>query len=510
MSSSTPKKSEEKTQTAEDVDDPDSMWEVGNKIWAKGPVALMEGIIATARGPRPSIPDDFGKPDPDDTHHIHTLDTALLSASPMLQGVYSALPGNMREATVLTLLAAEVPFASAPNPQPVFDQMSQEHQSLPPLDGTATELKILTFNCGLLSRSHPLGHVSVPDYLTRREHMWKVLFARGHDILLLTEVFEKVDVDEAEKEAQIKGYSIYSGTTRLVAGQADREYHGLMIAIKKEFTEKGSSKIERWFDAQFAKEFSPGPSLKRGFLCWQFFHPNSSQPMAAVCGHCTAMADNVLIRTLQFRQLGIFIRKLPADCLVWAGGDLNAAPFYPTDEWFGAKKFVLKDNTMRISQDNLDKVVKKEYNSYWECATSYPIFLHYSGAVDLMSCREPAQDVANMSKLKPNYANAWKWPYGMEDCASQVGTDVMSATDLNSLHRKNYGKKCYRPGRYDYLFCRDARTADGNPAKLMRVESAGLTLKEEKEEYTKDALPVTLSDHFGVEATVKFVVGETR
>jgi len=501
-------KPEQKYQTAEEVDDPDSMWEVGDAIWAKGPVALMEGIVATARGPRPSIPADFGKEDPDDFHNIHKLDTALLSASPMLQGVYSALPQDMRDATVLDLLAAEVPFASAPNPKPLFEKMSNEHKELPPLEGNATALKILTFNCGLLSRSHPLGHVSVPDYLTRRKYMWNVLFSRGDDILLLTEVFEKVDVDEASKVAAAKGYRIYAGTSRLAPGQADREYHGLMIAMKMAFCVKGSVTRERWFDAQFAKEFSPGPSLKRGFLCWQFVHPHGDQPMAVVCAHCTAMADNVLIRTLQFRQLGIYIRKLPAECLVFAGGDLNAAPYYPTDKWYGAKKFVLKDKTKPISEDNLKEAVKKEYNSYWECATSYPIFLHYSGAVDLMSCREPAKDVENMEKLKPNYANAWKHPYGMENCASEVGTDVMTATDLNSLHKKNYGKKCYRPGRYDYLFCRDAHNKAGNPAKLMRVEKAGLTLKEESEEYTKDKSPVTLSDHFGVEATVNFVAGE--
>lgn len=270
--------------------------------------------------------------------------------------------------------------------------MAAHHAGLPPLD-QPTELKLLSFNCGLLSRSYPGGHVCVPDYLPRREHTGRELFSRGYDILLLQEVFEDVDVIALTKAAAEQKYVCY-------AGGEGRDRHVLMIAVASRCMAGEGKTAQHWFDAQYDVEFSPGPGLKRGFLSWTWRHP-AGREICAVCVHTTAFADFVAIRALQARQVGLFVRALPAETLAFVGGDFNAAPYYPTDKWTSAK-VVLKDEAKPATEQNVEKVEPHEYSSYWECAVMYFLFLHYSDLVDLQSCREflsPGTDRQRRSQL---------------------------------------------------------------------------------------------------------------
>jgi len=478
--------------TAKEVDEADSALEVASDLVSKGFLAAMEGIAAelTGSAQRPSLPADFG---------CTPADTAVLQGTPGLAYLALALPeGDRAGATVESVLKMEVAFESAPTPTPLFEAMAAEHQARPAVGSDAAPLKVLTFNCGLLSRSHLGGHVSVPDYLTRRQHTARVLFARGDDVLLLTEVFETVDVAMLQDEGGRAGYTFYAGD-----GAEERNAHGMVIALRNTCVDlsQPQTTTQSWFEHQYAAEYSPGPGLKRGFLAWEFCHKATGRPMCAVCAHTTAFSQFCVIRSLQSRQVGLFVRALASDVVALVGGDFNAAPYYPSDSWSTAKVKKVNDNEP-FSPGNVESVTLKASSNFFENACMYPLLLHYGGLVDTASCVAPATDVDAMREVFDGVGvtNAWRTPYGrcVEEAKAKLGELCITATDMNALHFKNYGSHCYFGGRYDYVLLRDQRG-------VCRVQSAGVTLKEAKSDYGTVLIdgqeaPVTLSDHYGFEA----------
>lgn len=400
----------------------------------------------------------------------HPLDDQLASESPLLTHLAEALPDAAGVTAGELVGDKRLVFDQAPDPSALFVAQAAEHAALPELVGDTQELRVLTYNVGLLDRSYFAGgRVAVPHVAERAQVLPERVMADDWDILLLQEVWEWEHVLLFAQAAEQNGYLWYAGT------ETAHIEHGLMILVKQSLVGGETLQVEVQFDDQRAIEHRPGPNIRRGYLEWGFTLEPTGEPIRLLNTHPQAFVDFWEVRNLQLRQVGLAANEVPADTLVLLGGDLNAGPYYPEDT-FG--------------QIDGDPVI-----GWWRNATAWPLMQHYGGLRDLSGAFSEAQDVVAMDALP-----AWSEAYldaPLAGTCDEVPADVFTGTDCNGIYFENYGGQEY-PARLDHLMWRDG-------AAQLRV------LETQQEYVTPEAVDgagtVELSDHYGVSARVQVGVG---
>lgn len=380
-------------------------------------------------------------------------DQAALADAPALAHLAAAYPDA---AVVADLFARDRVPTSAPDPSAWFDADRAAHAALPALQG-GTELKVLSYNVGLLDREYLLGRASVPNLSERRARQLDLLFAEGWDVLILQELWEWSDAQAFAQAASVAGYQAWIGSESL------HPYHGVGLFVRSSLVGLTNDQREVTYSAQRKLEKWPGPGLERAWLEWSFELAGSGETVVVVGTHLSPFMDFWHVRDLQARQLGLRVAALPADAIVVLGGDLNAGPYYSVDRWV---------NT-----------AGEEVNGFWRNASTLPLLAHYGGLVDARVLVNPPQDVAFGDAVPvgggPSYAET---PYGASGfCAEHRGT--WTATDCNGLSFSSYGGD-ELPSRMDHIFLRDG-------TGTLRVLDGGLAHAE-----VDPALGFELSDHY--------------
>lgn len=372
------------------------------------------------------------------------------------------------EGDLSTLLRADGGvFSTPPDPSALFSAQLEAHQALPALS-EATELRVLTFNTALLSRTYLGNLVEMPEIDARRDGMGEILFTAGYDVLLLQEVWEWADLLALQVEGAGHGYAVYGGTAGL------HSEHGLAIAIREDVIDwtVPQDQQEQQFAAQRKLEYWPGPDVRRGWLTWSFTLAGTSQRIHLYDLHATSFVSFWLQRELQARQVGMEAASRPDEDIVLLGGDLNSGPYYHTDVWTDG--------------------VGEEVPEWWRNAAAYALWLHYGEMYDALNAVRVPEDVSLGSSIPTDHTTYLTEPYGQAGWCDEVASTVFSATDCNMLYYQSYGGTEF-PARLDHIFIRD-------PAAAVRVQSAGLTMDEAM---TFETGSFELSDHYGVEAILQ-------
>jgi len=428
--------------------------------YASVPGCLLATALAVV-GCTPGVPHDLGD---------NPRDAVVIDNSSVLAHLGEAYQGGGSR-TIGELLEDEAPlFTSPPDPRALLDRQAIEHAALLPIE-EGVNLRVLTFNLGLLDRWYPFTTASVPEVDLRREHVPPLLLSGGWDVLCLQEVFDSIDVERIRVAAEDRGYRIYAGTSK------HHEGHGLVIAVREALIDDNADEFthEQVYEQQYGAETFPGPGIARGFIDWSFVHAPTGRRVTVIDTHATAYADHWRARTFQARELGLYVRSRQAEEVVVIGGDFNAAPYYPEDvfgvddgepvgEWFA--------NTMM-----------------------YPVFLHYAGGrlIDTMAATGAADDIDGLLGLPGFDPVAWdREPYGDRSlCDGERST--LSWDWCNSLGFANYSGASEYAARIDYVFVRDL-------GDDVRVLDAGLYYTER--EMLGD-VELELSDHYAVGTTLR-------
>jgi len=391
-------------------------------------------------------------------------DQALLSDTQVLSHLADA--GGERDLSALLRSDGSI-FMSAPDPSALFTAQHEAHQALPPLT-ESTELRVLTFNTALLSRSYLGTLVEMPEIDARRSKMGEKLFTAGYDVLLLQEVWEWGDLLALQVEGAGYGYAVYGGTAGV------HSEHGLAIAVREDIIDWSApqEQEEQQFDAQRKLEYWPGPDVRRGWLTWSFTLAGTSQRVHLYDIHATSFVSFWLQRELQARQVGMEIAARPAEDIVLLGGDLNSGPYYDTDVW----------------TDGAGEAVP----GWWRNAAAYALWLHYGELYDALNAARLPEDVTLGKTIPADHTTYLTEPYGQREWCDEVAGTVFSATDCNTLYYQSYGGTEF-PARLDHVFIRD-------PGAVVRVQSAGLVLSESM---PFDTGTFELSDHYGVETVLE-------
>ncbi len=397
-------------------------------------------------------------------------DAVVIDESPVLEHLGQAYEGG-GDRTIGSLLADPDPvFNTPPNPRALLDRQLAEHASLLPIDDGAN-LRVLTFNLGLLDRWYPFTTADVPEVDLRREHVPPRVFSGGWDVLCFQEVFETIDVDRIRLAAEDRGYRIYEGTSK------NHGKHGLVIAVREALIDDEGQeyKHEQIYEQQYDTEHFPGPGVARGFLSWSFVHAPTGQRVTVLDTHTSSFAARWRVRAFQARELGLYVRSRVAKEIVVLGGDFNAAPYYPEDV-FGV------DDGEAVGE--------------WFANTiMYPVLLHYAGGwmIDAMAASGVADDIDAIDGLPAYDEAAWdREPYGDRSlCDAEKFT--LSWDWCNPLGFDNYGGASEYAARIDYIFVRDL-------GDDVRVLDAGLHYTEPE---TLGDVDIELSDHYAVGATLR-------
>jgi endonuclease/exonuclease/phosphatase family metal-dependent hydrolase len=431
--------------------------------------------LALALGALLGAPAALACRDPAPPLGAHKKDQALLAGSRELAHLALALrpPGaaiggligvDPDGPTVLDLLDGPPPaFTAAPNPQfllTVDRSLGEQRAAAAP---SAAPLRALSYNTGLLDRRYIGGHVAVPHRTSRREALPKAVLNDGWDVILLQEVWEWEDVARFAAAAEAAGYRWWAGEERR------HVQHGVMILVKAALVSGPEERTEGQFEVQRRIERWPGPNVRRGWLTWTFTHAPTGRRLRVASSHPQAWPQFWRERSLQARQLGLAVADAPDDVIVLLGADLNAAPYYPHDQ-FG-------------------EVKGKPVDQWWRNAITYPLIRHYGDLLDVAALAAPAGDVTAMAAL-PAWAPSWTRQALGGACAG-VQPGVFSATDCNSLYFASYAGEEY-PARLDYLFLRDLQGVVG-------VHGTGHAYVDPVD------LPTgrhELSDHYGVWAAL--------
>ncbi len=421
------------------------------------PIATLSVSLAACS---PNVPGDLG---------LRAQDQVKVGESPALLHVAAALEGG-GDRTVADLLADEEPkFKAAPDPSDLFDAMYVEHKALPPL-AEGDNLRVLTFNVGLLDRWYPFVTVGVPEVDARRARLAEMILSDGWDVLFLQEAWEHVDVQRFEAAAASRGYRVYGGSRQ------SHDQHGLVIIVREAIIDPVYREVidEVDFDQQYEPEDFPGPGVRRGYITWRFRHATTGVDLRLVSTHIVSYNDRWFARDFEVRELGLAVRGAPAEEVVIVGGDFNAAPYYP--------------------HDSFGMVDGEPVTGWWRNSMMYPLMLHYGGMVDVHALAQPATDVSLMAMVPPYDEAGWaREPYGDRSwCEGQVNT-TFSWDWCNELAFASGGETEYG-ARLDYLFLRDRQ-------RQARVLESSLVYTDAVDFGEAGELP--RSDHYGFAATLR-------
>jgi hypothetical protein len=240
--------------------------------------------------------------------------TAHLVAA--IEGGASATPADVLLERA-TLIAAPNPSAylesqRAPAPptrppmdvvNPGPDQGDVPLPPPPPAELPMPQLKVLSYNTGLLDRKYPSGHVQMPEMPARFAVMPERILTDGWDVLLLQEVWENEAVDTLRAAAETHGYVVYAGSDK------HHPQHGLVIIVKKSLIGEGEFVQEehQFRDQRWIERF-PGPNIKRGWLEWELTLA-TGQRVRLYNTHAQSFAGFWPVRERQYRELGLDVAR---------------------------------------------------------------------------------------------------------------------------------------------------------------------------------------------------------
>ncbi len=364
-------------------------------------------------------------------------------------------------------------WANPPDPDAFFQTRYERHVALPALTGTPRELRVLTYNVGLLSRRYAVfSKVEVPEIDARRAIVGDTVFAAGYDVVFFQEAWEKDDLAAIIASGEAAGYSVWGGD-----GNKFHKETGTIIAVKSELIGGEETREQGQYEAQWGLENFPGPNLKRGWLERSFPLADTGITVHLYDTHPTAFADEWQVRNLQARELGLKVAAEPAEDLVLVGGDLNAGWYYAGDTWTDAEGTVIPD--------------------WFANATMLPILLHYGGLDDAKNAASPNEDVLLGNTVpRDNGATMLEEPFGDATFCTNTEPTTFTATDCNSLYFRNYAGTEF-PARLDQILYRDG-------TGRVRFVDQALAFVEPMD--FGDAGTFELSDHYGVEVTLQ--IGE--
>lgn len=397
-------------------------------------------------------------------------DTQLLSEVPRFQHLAEALETNLSLEDIWHG-GDSLPFDRAPDPTAWLQEVARSQQERSSQGGVP--LRLLTFNVALLD-AKVLGFIDyarTPFLAERRADLPDLVLERGFDVVFLQEVWLEEDVSRFESAAEQHGYRSFK--------TARTDYNdGLLLMVRRsaiasidDVTHGG----EAYF-AQNGSEHFPGPGIKRGYQWARFEHP-SLGVVVAFNTHMQAFVDNWKNRISQSRELGIAIRGQTVEGeLAFVAGDLNAAPYYRTDQW------EMPDGNM--------------VTSWWENTISYPVLLEYGNLVDLAvsgrSEDEAASDVTWGDTVVNDPSRATDVPGASDDFCDGTPHTTFSATDCNSLYFAQYAGT-EPAARLDHIHAHD-------PMGRIKVRSTRLEFTEKLRFGDIDSEP---SDHYGVSVDVE-------
>ncbi len=392
-------------------------------------------------------------------------DLARLADVPVLAHLAEAL--GDADAEVLDLFDAELDYPAAPNPDGWFNAQFEAHQAEP--EGTGRELRVLSYNTGLLSRVYLVFRVAVPEIEARRARMAADVFGADYDVVFLQEVWEMDDARSLAEAGEAAGYRVMWGDKR-----GFHKETGLLIAVKSELVGGAETEARVQYDAQWKSENFPGPNLKRGYLHWSFELAGAGTTLHLFDTHVTPFYTKGQTRNLQVRELGLVIGELPADDIVLVGGDFNAGWYYPRDLWIDGEG--------------------GEHPGWWANTAMAPLFAHYGGLTDLGNLAQKSEEVALGANIGEADATWLDTPYG-DTGFCDLPADTFTATDCNRLYFRNYAATEF-PARMDLLWLRDG-------TGRVRARSRALAFTDTVETGEEGAFE--LSDHYGQEVVIELI-----
>lgn len=397
-------------------------------------------------------------------------DNARLADSTVLAHFADALENP--DATVLDLFGDKtLPFVHPPDADSLFQTSYERHISLPELTGEPLQLRVLTFNTGLLSRKYLLSKVAVPQIEARRAVMADRLFSAGYDILMLQEVWELDDAQALIDAGEAAGYTVWAGD-----GKKFHKETGVVLAVRADLIAGNAVQNQGQYQAQWKIENFPGPNLKRGWISWEFDLADTGVHVHLFDTHFTPFYSEWNVRNLQARELGQIVAAVPAEDVVLLGGDLNAGWYYPEDTWVDGEG--------------------EEGVGWWANAVMAPLLMYYGGLEDAKNAASPNEDVFLGDTIPRGNGEAMlEEPYGDPLWCGATPHTTYTAYDCNSLSFESYAGTEF-PARLDHLFFRDG-------SGKLRITDQALAFDAP---LTFDEGEFELSDHYGVEVSLE--IGE--
>jgi endonuclease/exonuclease/phosphatase family metal-dependent hydrolase len=328
------------------------------------------------------------------------------------------------------------------------------------------QLKVVTYNHGLLNFRNPLRSVSVPFYKKRREaapRIWSEFLAQNQpDAVMLQEIWYRGDYERLEKAFKLQGYSPVINYQQ-VSGYKTHfgiKGHGLQIFIRDESLELVSQEFRPF------KNFN-GETIRASFENLQllFYRVSVNRgaliasvrlkgqikpvPILLVTTHLTSTTDQQTVRDNQVKVLAEMMLELTElnDTIV-VGADFNISP-------------------------NFEGAVAEETASYELNAKQYSIFLDRSGMLDSYQSAERIE-----------------------------GYQFTQDRNYNVLARMGKSTKAEPEQRLDYVFLKGAKAKSYETVFTERL----VELKRK----TKFGDKIPMSDHFGIMVGIQIEADETR
>lgn len=371
------------------------------------------------------------------------LDNALLDGDPLFAHYQGVTTGAR---TVADLYGEALRFTGRPVPRALLGAMQASN---PPAAPNAVPLSVVSFNVAMLDVSlfGAVQYGRTPYLDARRAVVPELVFSQGYDIIGLQEVWASSDLARFRTVGAARGYTLYSASRE---GFTD----GLVIALRSGLAPRGAATRHAHFTEIDGLEYFPAPGFSRGFLAVDFEHP-SLGPTSVYVSHTAAFPSAWRLRMHHAREIGLDVRRnVSPRALLFVLGDLNAAPYYRADTWAlpsGGSEAGWYANTL-----------------------SYPILMHYTGAVDL-AVRGRSRDDADLDITAgdsvPNVASAsLREPFGAAAFCAAAPANAFTATDCNPLYFQQYAGTEY-PARIDFVFGRD-------PAARMHVAESRVVFRD--------------------------------
>jgi endonuclease/exonuclease/phosphatase family metal-dependent hydrolase len=364
----------------------------------------------------------------------------------------------------------DIPFTAAPDPTALLTRMNTLDDARPTTDKAT--VSVLSYNVGLLDVEifGFIDYARTPTLDERRAELPALVFGLGVDVLALQEVWEEQDVSTFQEQGTAAGYLAF------VEDRSDYN-SGTMMFVRKDLVKSGTTPAFAAvpYSAQVSSENFPGEGWKRGYISVRFEHKDVGV-VHVFDTHMAAFSDAWKLRMRQSRELGIAVRDTTAATdLVVVTGDLNAGPYYASDEW---------------------KAPEEEVSTGWfDNAISYAILLQYGGLVDAAIMGRPAGDAiadVTLGKTVQNDPAKGITVAGVDANWCQNTPQItFTGTDCNSLYFQQYAATEF-PARLDHVHLRDRSDVFVSSSAVVLTEQLAL-----------GGITIEPSDHYGVQVEFK-------